>query len=146
MSYPYFVKFYQSYVFLFKYDGILSLSGEVSRGFFPGVIFLEGIFCDWYFSRGLSLGGGGVIFCTVIFRGYNQGNELMVYLLEYRPLLPSFNVGLGMLTVGAESKLNPLNQHWSEGERGRLEWLYHYFFLDCIFSRDLFPNTIFWNL
>ena len=69
MSYPYFVKFYETYVFLFKYDGILSLSGEVSRGFFPGVIFLEGIFCDWYFSRGLSLGGGGSNFLYGYFPG-----------------------------------------------------------------------------
>ena len=103
MSYPYFVKYYQSYVFLFKYDSILCLRkwgvsfwGIFSKVFFPEGIFL-GFFLGWYFFRGFISGG------------YNRGNKLMVHLLEYRPLSPSFNVGLGLLVMEAKSKLNPLN-------------------------------------
>ena len=33
----------------------------------------------------------------------------MVHLLEYHPLPPSFNTGLGLLAVGAGSKVNPPN-------------------------------------
>ena len=52
------------------------------------------------------LGGGG-----------NRGNKLIVHLLEYRPLPPFFNAGLGLMAAGVRSKLNPLNIE-RKGEKG----------------------------
>ena len=81
ISYPYFVTYYWTYVFLFKYDGNFCLSW--GRGFFLWDFFVG------FFSR-----------------RYYRENSLMVH-LEYRHLLLSFNVGL--LALRAGNKLNPLN-------------------------------------
>ena len=70
--------------------------GGFSGKIFSGGIFL-GFFSGWYFS------------VVLIFSGYDRGNTLMVHLLEYLPLSPSFNVGLGLLTGGAGTKLNPFS-------------------------------------
>ena len=69
MSYPYVVKCSKTYVFSFKYDGILCLRGEVSRDFSRGLFFLRGYFAD-------STLPGVYLLWGVIFRGYNQGKEL----------------------------------------------------------------------
>ena len=62
-----------------------------------------------YFSWGFLL--WVVLFLGVYFLsgGYNQRKKLMVNLLQYLSLPPSFSVELGLLTVVNRSKLNPLN-------------------------------------
>ena len=77
-----------------------------------------------------------VIFWGVIFLGYNWENKLVVHPLEYRPLPPSFDVGLGLLTVGTRSKLNPLNIEVRRKEEARLTVP---FFSLVVF----FPDTLF---
>ena len=58
------------------------------------------------FRGGVWVGGEG-----------NRGNKLIVHLLEYRPLPPFFNAGLGLMAAGVRSKLNPLNIE-RKGEKG----------------------------
>ena len=69
MSYPYFVKCSQAYLFLFKYDGILCLKEEVSRNFSRGLFFLRGYFADSTFPGVYLLRG-------VIFRGLFSGGTI----------------------------------------------------------------------
>ena len=63
MSYLYFVKYYQSYVFLIKYGTLWLKTGAggyswgiFSQFFFPGVFFLFFLGGVWYFFEGFVSG------------------------------------------------------------------------------------------